>query len=159
MSRYTINLGRARSFSRRKRASKAMKILQEQLEKREGAEVSISPEVNSAIWKNGMEKPPAKIEVEVVETDDFELRAVLPGEEVDEPEPEPEPEPEEEAEEEEEAEDSGEGADYDEIVSGTVSEAKEAVKGLDDPDYGAVLEAEEANKDRKTLKEWLESQM
>lgn len=135
-----------------------MKILQEKLEDREGASVSISPEVNSRIWENGMEKPPGKIEVEVVETEDFELRAVLPdGEAKDETEPEPEPE--EEAEEEEEKEAADGEADYDDIVSGTVSEAKEAVQELDDPDYEAILEVEESSKDRKTLKEWLESQM
>lgn len=158
MARYTINLGRARSFSRRKRASKAMKILREQLENREGEDVSISPEVNSEIWKNGMERPPAKIEVEVVETSTG-LTAVLPDGKVEEPEPEPEPEPEEETEEEEEEPADEEGADYEDIVSGTVSEAKDAVQELDDPDYQAILEAEESNKDRKTLKEWLESRM
>lgn len=159
MSRYTVNLGRARSFSRRRRAQKAMRILREKLEDQEGEDVSISPEVNSKIWENGMEKPPAKLEVEVVDTSDG-LRAVLPGAEVEEPEPEPEPEESEETEEEEEAEDSTEedsGVDYSEIVSGTVGEAKEQLQELDDPDFSKALEAEKDNKDRKTLKEWLES--
>ncbi|MFB6292415.1 MAG: hypothetical protein ABEI58_03405 [Candidatus Nanohaloarchaea archaeon] len=51
-----------------------------------------------------------------------------------------------------------EGHDYDEIVSGTITEAKEALGELDDPDYEAALEAEKDNKNRKTLVEWLESQ-
>ncbi|MFB6265817.1 MAG: 50S ribosomal protein L31e [Candidatus Nanohaloarchaea archaeon] len=67
MSRYTVNLTRARSFSRRKRASKAMSILREKLEKQEGEEVSISPEINNRLWENGVENPPGRLEVEVVE--------------------------------------------------------------------------------------------
>ncbi len=168
MPRYTVNLSRARAFSRRKRASKAMKILREKLEEREGEEVSVSPEVNSKIWESGIERPPAKLEVEVVETADG-LRAVLPGAEVEEPEPEEieeEPEPEEEQLEEEEAEEqdtgddgaSTESIDYEEIVSGTVGEAKEQLQEMDDVDWDKALEAEEDNKDRKTLKEWIESQ-
>ncbi len=168
MARYTVNLSRARSFSRRRRAQKAMTILREKLEEKENEKVSIAPEINSRIWENGVERPPAKLEVEVVETPDGP-RAVLPGTKVEEPEPEPEPEeeeetveeePGEETEEETEAEEDGSEeveADYDEIVSGTVSEAKEDLQELDDPDWEAALEAEKENKDRKTLKEWLES--
>lgn len=158
MPRYTVNLGRARSFSRRKRAQKAMHILREKLEDQEGEDVSIAPEINSKIWENGMERPPAKLKVEVVETSDG-LRAILPGAEVEEPEPEPEPEEEEEKEDEaeEEEEDEDSGVDYEEIVSGTVGEAKEQLQELESPDYKKALEAEKDNKDRKTLKEWLES--
>lgn len=141
-----------------------MKILRKELENREGEKVSVSPEVNSRIWENGVERPPAKLEVEVIDTGDG-LRAVLPGTSVEEPEPEPEPEDEEDEEtseseesEEETVEESGE-PDYEEIVSGTVSQAKDRVKELESPDYEAVLEAEKQNKDRKTLKQWLESRM
>lgn len=170
MARYTINLSRVRSFGRRKRASKAMSILREELEEREGGQVSVDPEVNNRIWQDGIENPPRKLEVEVVETADG-LRAVLPGTELEEPEPEPEPEeeeeeteaeeqPEEEVEDEqEEADDEDAAADYEEIVSGTVSDAKEALQDMDNPDYEAALEAEKQGKDRKTLKEWLESRM
>ncbi len=187
MSRYTVNLSRARTYSRRKRAQKAMSILREQLEKREGKKVSISPEVNRKIWERGAEKPPASIEVEITETAG-EPVAVLPGsepeveeepeeaeeptEEVEETESEetPEEDTEEESEEPEEAEEAEEEAveeepgeddepevDYSEIVSGTISDAKEQLQELEDPDYGAALEAEKSNKDRKTLKEWLEN--
>jgi len=155
MARYTVNLARARSFSRRKRASKAMKILREELEEREGEEVSISPEVNSRIWENGIERPPARLEVEVKDTVEG-LRAVLPGEEVEEPESEPEDETEEQ---EEEKVDEETEVDYEGIVSGTVSDAKEQLQELDDPDYEAALEAEENGKDRKTLKEWIKSRV
>ncbi len=49
--------------------------------------------------------------------------------------------------------------DYEEILSGTVQEAKDAIGELDDPDYSELLSLEEEGKDRKTLKEWLESQI
>ncbi len=47
--------------------------------------------------------------------------------------------------------------DYEEIVSGTISDAKDALSDLENPDYEAALEAEESNKDRKTLTQWLEN--
>jgi len=50
------------------------------------------------------------------------------------------------------------GPDYEEIVSGTIGEAKESLNGMEDPDYEKALEAEKNNKDRKTMKEWLENQ-
>ncbi|MFB6143793.1 MAG: hypothetical protein ABEJ98_00640 [Candidatus Nanohaloarchaea archaeon] len=49
--------------------------------------------------------------------------------------------------------------EYEEIVSGTITDAKDALKDMEEPDYEAALEAEKANKDRKTLREWLESQL
>lgn len=47
--------------------------------------------------------------------------------------------------------------DYDEIVSGTVDEVKQAVQESDTIEIDKVLEAESSGKDRKTLKEWLRS--
>ncbi len=47
--------------------------------------------------------------------------------------------------------------DYSEVVQGTIDEVKEAVEDGADPEK--LLEAEESSKDRKTLKEWLESQL
>jgi large subunit ribosomal protein L24 len=49
-------------------------------------------------------------------------------------------------------------ADYDEIVSGTISDAKDTISEMENPDFDALIEAEEDNKDRKTLKEYLENQ-
>jgi large subunit ribosomal protein L24 len=63
----------------------------------------------------------------------------------------------EEEEAEEETEETSE-ADYDEIVSGTISEAKDQIKELENPDFDALIEAEKSNKDRKTMKEYLENQ-
>lgn len=45
-----------------------------------------------------------------------------------------------------------------EIVSGTISDAKEAINDMSEPDFDALLQAEETSKDRKTFKEWLERQ-
>ena len=59
----------------------------------------------------------------------------------------------EETEEEVEAE-----ADYDELVSGTISDAKDQISELENPDFDALIEAEKSNKDRKTMKEYLENQ-
>ncbi len=49
-------------------------------------------------------------------------------------------------------------AEYEEIVSGTITEAKEALGEMESPDYKAAIEAEKANKNRTTLIDWLESQ-
>jgi hypothetical protein len=60
--------------------------------------------------------------------------------------------------------DTGEGMaeiddiDYDEVVEGTVDEVKDRVED-DDLDPEKVLDAEKDGKDRKTLKEWLDSRM
>ncbi|MFB6204055.1 MAG: hypothetical protein ABEJ75_00245 [Candidatus Nanohaloarchaea archaeon] len=50
-------------------------------------------------------------------------------------------------------------AEYEDIVSGTITEAKDALKEMEEPDYRAALEAEKEGKDRKTLKEWLENKL
>ena len=64
-----------------------------------------------------------------------------------------------EDEETEEAEDSEDKeTDYQEIVSGTITDAKDAIGELETPDYQELLEAEKENKDRKTFKQWLENQ-
>ena len=43
------------------------------------------------------------------------------------------------------------------IVSGTVGDAKDAIRELEEPDYEELLAAEKAGKDRKTLKEFIEN--
>ena len=67
-------------------------------------------------------------------------------------------ETEESAEEEEQEEETGSDADYDDIVSGTISDAKDQISELEDPDYEALLEAEKGNKNRTTFIDWLEGQ-
>ncbi len=60
----------------------------------------------------------------------------------------------------EEVEDSGEEEEefeYDEIVQGTIDEVKKTVEEGADPEK--TLEAEKENKDRVTLKDWLETRV
>ena len=48
--------------------------------------------------------------------------------------------------------------EYEDIVSGTITDAKDAVNDLESPDFDALIEAEKDNKNRTTLIDWLESQ-
>ncbi|MDY6771654.1 MAG: hypothetical protein SV186_06925 [Candidatus Nanohaloarchaea archaeon] len=48
--------------------------------------------------------------------------------------------------------------DYDELVSHTIKEIKSKVEDMD-VDYEKLLEAEKANKDRKTLKQWINKKL
>lgn len=57
----------------------------------------------------------------------------------------------------EEAEEESEEFSAEDVVEGTIDEVKEAVEDGADPEE--VLEAEEDNKDRKTLKSWLEKRI
>jgi small subunit ribosomal protein S3 len=109
----------------------------EELEEVREADVS-KAEVREAFEKGETETEAEEKEPEVEESEESESKA-------DEETPEPDTE---EAEEE---------VDYEEIVSGTISDAKDELDDLDSPDYGAALEAEEDNKDRKTFKQWLEN--
>lgn len=148
MSLYTVNLSKARAKGRNKRAKKAAALLREELERQEGEEVSVSNEVNQEIWSRGASKPPRKITVEVEDFGD-QRRAVIS---------ERENEAVTQSSGDESADESSqdEGRDYEEIVSGTVSDAKEAINELESPDYKALIEAEKEGKDRKTLIEFIE---
>jgi len=53
---------------------------------------------------------------------------------------------------------STESQSFDDIVSGTVGDAKDAIENMENPDYDQLLEAEKSGKDRKTLKEFIENQ-
>ena len=50
-------------------------------------------------------------------------------------------------------------SDYEELVDKTISEIKEELESSDKYDLKKVLEAEKSNKDRKTLKSWLEGRI
>lgn len=50
-------------------------------------------------------------------------------------------------------------AEYEEIVSGTITDAKDALNDMDEPDYEAALAAEKDNKNRTTLVDWLKDQL
>lgn len=49
--------------------------------------------------------------------------------------------------------------EYNEIVSGTITEAKNQLNEMEDPDFNAALEAEKENKNRTTLIDWLQNQI
>ncbi len=59
----------------------------------------------------------------------------------------------------EESDSSDNSAEYGEIVSGTITDAKDALNEMDEPDFEAALEAEKADKNRTTLVDWLEDQI
>jgi hypothetical protein len=50
-------------------------------------------------------------------------------------------------------------SDFKDILEGTVDEVKDRIRDLDAPDYEGLLEAEEDGKDRKTIKEFLQSRI
>lgn len=137
----TVNLSKVKTSPRQKRAKKAVSVLRESFSE----EVNISRELNEEIWSKGMQNPPNKI---TVENEDGTLYPT---------EISSESRSQEETEESESEEETG-STDYDEIVSRTIDEAKSMTDELEDPDFEALIEAEESNKDRKTLKEWFESQ-
>jgi|AntDeeMetagen681_2_1112603.scaffolds.fasta_scaffold00077_8 ribosomal protein S24E len=67
--------------------------------------------------------------------------------------------PEEEQSPEQQEETTQATAEYEEIVSGTITDAKDALEDMDEPDYDAALAAEKEGKNRTTLVEWLEDQL
>lgn len=141
MNRYTFNVSKSRTYGRDKRAKKAVKLLEEKLRRAEGVEVKVSTELNQYMWSRGASKPPRKVSVEV-EEQGGELYA-YPVDQRSTPV---------------NSQETGESEekDYGEIVSGTVDEVKQRVEELESPDYDALLDAEKNNKDRKTVKEFLE---
>ncbi|MFP4115972.1 MAG: hypothetical protein ACLFTQ_02105 [Candidatus Aenigmatarchaeota archaeon] len=44
---------------------------------------------------------------------------------------------------------------YEEVLSGTIAEAKEEIEEMDKPDFELLLETEKQNKDRKGMKKYL----
>ncbi|MFB6180864.1 MAG: 30S ribosomal protein S3 [Candidatus Nanohalobium sp.] len=98
------------------------------------------------------EEPAQGVEEELEEAEEKIEEA---EEEIDDEEVEEELEEAEEAV--EEAEEDFESS-HEDIVQGTISEAKEKVGEIEDPDFGALLQAEKAGKNRKTFIEWLERQ-
>jgi large subunit ribosomal protein L24 len=58
----------------------------------------------------------------------------------------------------EEAEEEETSVDSSDVVSGTISEAKDQISEMESPDFDALIEAEKSNKDRKTMLEYLENQ-
>ncbi|MFP4038712.1 MAG: hypothetical protein ACLFTA_02935 [Candidatus Nanohaloarchaea archaeon] len=134
--RRTVNLSKLKASPQQERAKKAVSLLRESFEE----EVKISRELNEEIWSRGIHNPPTKVTVENEGGTLYPAESFEAGTETEE-------------EEEDEA-----STDYTDTVSGNISEVKDRVGELEDPDFEALIEAEEDGKDRKTLKEWLESQ-
>lgn len=120
----------------------------------EGAEIS-KDEVRDAFEEIDEEELEDDSEEESTEETE---EAEEESEETEEDEESEEADEQEESEQEEVKESSEEDSDYEEIVSGTISDAKDMIGELEDPDFDALLEAEESNKNRKTFVDWLESQ-
>ncbi len=149
--RKTVSLSEAKVASRQDRAKKAVSVLRESFDE----EVKISGELNESIWSKGIENPPSKVTVEL------ENGMLYPAESFEDNT--------EQESDETEVDETGETSnqtqnqasadkrDYSEVVDETIGDVKDAVTEMEDPDYEALLEAEEAGKDRKTLKEWLEN--
>jgi large subunit ribosomal protein L10 len=90
------------------------------------------------------------------EPEDEETEEEETGDQVEESE-DTEEETEESEEQESEEDESGE-IDYNEIVDQSIDDAKDSISELEEPDFDALIKAEEDNKDRKTFLEWLEDQ-
>lgn len=160
---YTVNLSNTRNTARHNRAAKAMRILRDFVAQHHNTEdVRISATVNNYVWRRGAENPPSSIDIQVVDRDDHVV--------VEHATTESEPSAETEESVEEETTDAAEepGADapadlpqevVDTLSDGTVSDAKDALQGEDAAVLEAALTFEEAHKDRKTLRRFIESQL
>ncbi len=70
---------KAPSYARSKKAVKALRAFIARHMKVDADNVKISMKVNHAIWKNGLKRPPAKIEVKVIKENNI-VRVYLPEE-------------------------------------------------------------------------------
>ena len=126
------------------------------------AENMTSAELERAIEDKGEEIETSDIEKDEVreafeEKEEEEAEAEEASEDEEDESKMDEEAPVEDAEQAEESE--GDESEYEEIVQGTIGDAKDAIEDLDDPDYGALLQAEQAAKNRTTFVDWLESRV
>ena len=79
---YTIPLGDVYDYIRTKRGKRAIKMIREfALRHMKAEDTKISEGVNSAILRDGIQKPPRRIKVRIVKGDDKVARVWLIGEE------------------------------------------------------------------------------
>ncbi|MCX6769905.1 MAG: 50S ribosomal protein L31e [Candidatus Micrarchaeota archaeon] len=79
---YTIPLGKVYEYIRNKRGKRAIKNIREfALRHMKAEEVKISEGVNSAILRDGIQKPPRKIKVRIVKDENQTAKVWLLGEE------------------------------------------------------------------------------
>jgi len=75
---YTVPLGKAWVAPRYRRAEKAVTVLRAFVERHmKPASVIIDTEVNEAIWKRGIEKPPRRIRVRMAKDGDGAVTVTL----------------------------------------------------------------------------------
>ncbi|BBL61951.1 MAG: 50S ribosomal protein L31e [Methanobrevibacter arboriphilus] len=75
---YTIPLRDAKNVQRTIRAAKAIRVVQEFLQKHmKSEEIKIDASVNEKIWERGIQKIPSKIKVKAVKDDDGVVEATL----------------------------------------------------------------------------------
>jgi len=75
---YTVPLKKAWAAPRWKRAEKAVRVLREFVERHmKPTEIIIDPEVNEAIWRRGIQKPPRRIRVKMTRDEDGVVRVTL----------------------------------------------------------------------------------
>ncbi len=76
---YTVPLRRAYwTGSRRRRANKAVRVLQQFVERHmKPEELLIQPEVNERIWYRGIQKPPRRIRIRATKNSDNLVRVYL----------------------------------------------------------------------------------
>lgn len=70
---YTIPLREVKEYPAWKRSNKAIKVIREYLSKHmkvDEDKIKISAEVNETVWEHGIQKPPNKIRVKAVRSED-----------------------------------------------------------------------------------------
>ena len=80
---FTIPLRITKSVPRTKRSPRAIRAIKDYVKKHmrvDEDDVWIDPEVNEAIWKRGIQKPPKKIRVKALKLEEGEVEVSLPEE-------------------------------------------------------------------------------
>ena len=154
---YTIPLRKAKTTARRmKKTEKSVRAVRNFLQKHMKVEdVKIGQSINEALWARGIKKPPVRIRVTARKEDNV-VYAELEGHKFEQKEEEPKEE--KKTKEAPKKESDTTAPNYEEIVSGTISDAKSAIDKLENPNYEELIKAEKAGKNRDTLLSWLESQ-
>lgn len=79
---YTIPLRKVYFLQRTKRAPRAIRLIRKFIQRHlKVKEVKIDEKLNNYIWSRGIEKPPRRVRVRVVKTEDNIARVTLAGEE------------------------------------------------------------------------------
>lgn len=75
---YTVPLRRAWIAPRKKRVPRAVRILRQFVKRHmKSEEITIMPEVNEALWRRGIEKPPRRIKIRAAKDKDGKVTVYL----------------------------------------------------------------------------------